>query len=113
MNGDHTAMWLTRKLIWRRYWCSFGMSTSTTQATGAPAASAATNTVVTSSATTRSFSASTSVVTSTVTTSGSPKRSMSIGKYKKARGNIVFARDELEAQFNVDSDANMEDGIEE
>ncbi|GMF29560.1 unnamed protein product [Phytophthora fragariaefolia] len=81
----------------------------TTQAPYTPAASAAANTIVASSATTRSSSASSSVVTSTVTTSSSPKRTMSLGEYKKTRGNTVFARDELEALFNVGSDADMED----
>ncbi|GMF42769.1 unnamed protein product [Phytophthora fragariaefolia] len=38
---------------------------------------------------------------------------MSLGEYKKARGNTVFARDELKAIFNVDSDAYMEDGEED
>ncbi|GMG15241.1 unnamed protein product [Phytophthora fragariaefolia] len=38
---------------------------------------------------------------------------MSLGEYKKARGNTVFARDELEALFDVGSDADMEDGEEE
>ncbi|GMF26181.1 unnamed protein product [Phytophthora fragariaefolia] len=78
-------------------------------AAGTPAASATANTVVASSATTRSYSASPSVVTSTVTTSSSPKRTMSLGDYKKARGNALFARDELEALFDIGSDADMED----
>ncbi|GMF62151.1 unnamed protein product [Phytophthora fragariaefolia] len=89
------------------------MSTPTTQAAGTPAASAAANTAVASSATTGSSPASTSVVTSTVTTPSSPKRTMSLGEYKMARGNTVFARDELEALFDVGSDADMEDGEEE
>ncbi|GMF59275.1 unnamed protein product [Phytophthora fragariaefolia] len=89
------------------------MSTPTTQAAGTPAASAAANTVVASSATTGSSLASTSVVTSTVTTPSSPKRTMSLGDYKKPRGNMVLARDELEALFDVGSDAVMEDGEEE
>ncbi|GMF52119.1 unnamed protein product [Phytophthora fragariaefolia] len=89
------------------------MSTPTTQAAGTPAASAAANTVVASSAMTGSFLASTPVVTSTVTTPSSPKRMMSLGEYKKARGNTVFARDELEALFDVASDAGMEDGEED
>ncbi|GMF56408.1 unnamed protein product [Phytophthora fragariaefolia] len=38
---------------------------------------------------------------------------MSLGEYKKARGNTVFARDELEALFDVGSDADMEDGEED
>ncbi|GMF33902.1 unnamed protein product [Phytophthora fragariaefolia] len=100
-------------LLWRRYSCSFGMSTPTTQAVGTPAASAAANTVVASSPTTGSSLASSSVVTSTVMTSSSPKRTMSLGEYKKARGNTVFARDELEALFDVGSDADMEDGEED
>ncbi|GMF25384.1 unnamed protein product [Phytophthora fragariaefolia] len=83
---------------------------ATTQATGTPAASAAANTVVASSATTGSSSASASVVTSTVTTSGSPKRHRSLGEYKKARGNVMFARVELEARFDVGSDVDMENG---
>ncbi|GMF56854.1 unnamed protein product [Phytophthora fragariaefolia] len=37
---------------------------------------------------------------------------MSLGEYKKARGNTVFARDELEVLFSADSDADMEDGEE-
>ncbi|GMF24871.1 unnamed protein product [Phytophthora fragariaefolia] len=92
--------------------CSFRMSTPTTQAAGTPAASAAANTVVASSATTGSSPASTSVVTSTVTTPSSPKRTMSLGDYKKTREHFV-ARDELEAIFDVGSDADMEDGEEE
>ncbi|GMF56900.1 unnamed protein product [Phytophthora fragariaefolia] len=52
--------------------------------------------------------ASTSVVTLTVTAPSSPKRTMSLGEYKKAYDNTVFARDELEAQFDVGSDADME-----
>ncbi|GMF59086.1 unnamed protein product [Phytophthora fragariaefolia] len=88
------------------------MSTPTTQAAGTPAASAAGNIVVASSATTGSSLASTSVVTSTVSTPSSPKRTMSLGDYKKARGNMVLARDELEALFDVGSDADMEDGRE-
>ncbi|GMF93669.1 unnamed protein product [Phytophthora fragariaefolia] len=35
---------------------------------------------------------------------------MLLGCDKKARGNTVFARDELEALFDVGSDADMEDG---
>ncbi|GMF56385.1 unnamed protein product [Phytophthora fragariaefolia] len=89
------------------------MSTPTTQAAGTPAASAAANTVVASSATTGSSLTSTPVVTSTVTTPSSPKRTNSHGEYKKARGNTVFARDELEALFDVRSDADMEDGEED
>ncbi|GMF38641.1 unnamed protein product [Phytophthora fragariaefolia] len=38
---------------------------------------------------------------------------MSLGEYKKARGNTVFARDELKALFDVGSDADMEDGEED
>ncbi|GMF59076.1 unnamed protein product [Phytophthora fragariaefolia] len=38
---------------------------------------------------------------------------MSLGEYKKALGNTVFARDELEALFDVGSDADMEDGEED
>ncbi|GMF59233.1 unnamed protein product [Phytophthora fragariaefolia] len=86
------------------------MSTPTTQAAGTPAASAAGNIVVATSATTGSALASTSVVTSTVTTPSSPKRTMSLGDYKKTRGNMVLARDELEALFDVGSDADMEGG---
>ncbi|GMF52949.1 unnamed protein product [Phytophthora fragariaefolia] len=93
--------------------CSFRMSTPTTQAASTPAASAAANIVVASSATTGSSLDSTSVVTSAVTTPSSPKRTMSLGDYKKARGNMVLARDELEAPFDVGSDADMEDGEEE
>ncbi|GMF82279.1 unnamed protein product [Phytophthora fragariaefolia] len=89
------------------------MSTPTTQAAGTPAASAAANTVVAFSATTGSALASTSVVTLTVTTPSSPKRTMSLGDYKKTRGNMVLARDELEALVDVGSDADMEDGEEE
>ncbi|GMF40538.1 unnamed protein product [Phytophthora fragariaefolia] len=89
------------------------MSTPTTQAAGMPAASAAANTVVASSTTTGSSLASTPVVTSTVTTPSSPKRMMSLGKYKKTRGNALFARDELEALFDVGSDADMENEEEE
>ncbi|GMF60049.1 unnamed protein product [Phytophthora fragariaefolia] len=93
--------------------CSFRMSTPTTQAASTPAASAAGNIVVASSATTGSSPTSTFVVTSTVTTLSSPKRTMSLEDYKKARGNMMLARDELEALFDVDSDADMEDGEEE
>ncbi|GMF63223.1 unnamed protein product [Phytophthora fragariaefolia] len=90
------------------------MSTPTTQAASTPAASAASNTVVATSATTGSSLASTSVVTLTaVTTPSSPKRTMSLGEYKKTRGNMMLARDELEALFDVGSDADMEDGEEE
>ncbi|GMF82271.1 unnamed protein product [Phytophthora fragariaefolia] len=89
------------------------MSTPTTPAAGTPAASAAGNIVVASSATTGSSLASTSVATSTVTTPSSPKRTMPLGDYKKARGNMVLARDELKALFDVGSDAGMEDGEEE
>ncbi|GMF63496.1 unnamed protein product [Phytophthora fragariaefolia] len=89
------------------------MSTPTTQATGTPAASAAANTVVAFSATIGSSPASTPVVTSTVTTPSSPKRSMSLGDYKKTRGNALFARDELEALFDVGSDADREDEEDE
>ncbi|GMF27741.1 unnamed protein product [Phytophthora fragariaefolia] len=68
-----------------------------------------------SSATTRSSSASSSVVTSTVTTlsSSHTKRTMSLGECKKPRGNTVFARDELEALFRTDSNADVEDGEED
>ncbi|GMF31583.1 unnamed protein product [Phytophthora fragariaefolia] len=38
---------------------------------------------------------------------------MSFGEYKMARGNTVFAGDELEALFKVGSDADMEDGEED
>ncbi|GMF62072.1 unnamed protein product [Phytophthora fragariaefolia] len=38
---------------------------------------------------------------------------MSLGDYKKTRGNMVLARDELEALFDVGSDADMDDGEEE
>ncbi|GMF40549.1 unnamed protein product [Phytophthora fragariaefolia] len=38
---------------------------------------------------------------------------MSLGKYKKTRGNALFARDELEALFDVGSDADMENEEEE
>ncbi|GMF60637.1 unnamed protein product [Phytophthora fragariaefolia] len=78
-----------------------------------PAAPAAANTVVASSGTTGNSPAFTSVVTSTVTTPSSPKRMMPLGEYKKARGNTVYARDELEALFDVGSDADMEDGEDE
>ncbi|GMF64437.1 unnamed protein product [Phytophthora fragariaefolia] len=61
------------------------MSTPTTQAASTPAASAAGNIVVASSATTGSALAVTSVVISTVTTPSSPKRTMSLGDYKKTR----------------------------
>ncbi|GMF48733.1 unnamed protein product [Phytophthora fragariaefolia] len=60
-----------------------------------------------------SLLASSSVVTSTVTTSCWPKLTMSLGDYKKVRGNTVFARDELEALFDVGSDADKEDGEED
>ncbi|GMF46720.1 unnamed protein product [Phytophthora fragariaefolia] len=86
------------------------MSTPTTQAAGTPAASAAANSVVASLATTGISPASTPVVTSTVTTPSSPKRTMLLGDYKKTRGNALFARDELEALFDVGSDADMKDG---
>ncbi|GMF60259.1 unnamed protein product [Phytophthora fragariaefolia] len=87
------------------------MSTPTTQGTGTHAASA--NTVVASSVTTGNSPAPTPVVTSTVTTPSSPQRTKSLGDYKKARGNMVLAHDELEALFDVSSDADMEDGEEE
>ncbi|GMF18017.1 unnamed protein product [Phytophthora fragariaefolia] len=89
------------------------MSTPTTQAASAPAASAAGDIVVASSATTGSSLASTFVVTSMVSTPSSPKRMMSLGDYKKTRGNALLARDELEALFDVGSDVDMEDGEEE
>ncbi|GMF16048.1 unnamed protein product [Phytophthora fragariaefolia] len=89
------------------------MSTPTTQAAGTPAASAAGNIAVASSAATGSSLASMSVVTSTVTTPSSPKRTMSLGDYKKTRGNMVLVRDELEALCDVGNDADMEDGEEE
>ncbi|GMF35858.1 unnamed protein product [Phytophthora fragariaefolia] len=89
------------------------MSTPTTQAAATPAASTAGDIVVASSATTGSSPTSTSVVTSTVTTPSSPKRTMSLGDYKKTHGNMVLTRDELEALFDVGSDADMEDGEEE
>ncbi|GMF57807.1 unnamed protein product [Phytophthora fragariaefolia] len=89
------------------------MSTPTPQAAGTPAASAVANTVVTNPATTGSSLASTSVVTPTVTTPSFPKQTMSLGDYKKTRGNMVLARDELEALFDVGSDADMEDREEE
>ncbi|GMF63299.1 unnamed protein product [Phytophthora fragariaefolia] len=38
---------------------------------------------------------------------------MSLGDYKKTRGNMVLARDELEALFDVGRDADMEDGEDE
>ncbi|GMF53735.1 unnamed protein product [Phytophthora fragariaefolia] len=102
-----------QRLLRRGYSCSFQMSTPTTQAAGTPAASAAANTVVTSSATTGSSLDSTSVVTSTVTTPSSPKRTMSLGDYKKTRGNALFVHDEFEALFDIGSDADMEAGDEE
>ncbi|GMF57853.1 unnamed protein product [Phytophthora fragariaefolia] len=89
------------------------MSTPTTQAASTPAASAAGNVVVASSATTGSSPASTSVVPSTVTTPSSPKRTMLLGDYKQTRGNALFARDELDALFDVSSCADMKDGEEE
>ncbi|GMF16015.1 unnamed protein product [Phytophthora fragariaefolia] len=89
------------------------MSTPTTQAASTPAASAGANTVVASSATTGGSLASTPVVTSTVTTPSSPKRTMSLVGYKNARSNMVPARDELEALFDVGSDADIEDEEEE
>ncbi|GMF57793.1 unnamed protein product [Phytophthora fragariaefolia] len=89
------------------------MGAPTTQAAGTPAASAAANTVVASSATTGSSPASTPVVTSTVTTPSSPKRTMSLGDYKKAHDNTLFDRDELEALFDVGSDADMENDEED
>ncbi|GMF29262.1 unnamed protein product [Phytophthora fragariaefolia] len=89
------------------------MSTPTTQTSGAPATPAAADTAVASTATTRSSTASTtSNVTSTVTTSSSPKRTMSLGKYKKARGKATFFRHELQALFDDDSDADMEEDKE-
>ncbi|GMF47887.1 unnamed protein product [Phytophthora fragariaefolia] len=84
------------------------MRTPTTQAVSTPAASAAGNIVVAEEATTGSSLASTSVVTSTATTPSSPNRTMSLGEYKKAHGNTVFACDELEALFDVGSNADME-----
>ncbi|GMF58949.1 unnamed protein product [Phytophthora fragariaefolia] len=89
------------------------MSTPMTQAVGTSAASAAANTVVASSATAGSSSASSSVVTSPVTTSSFPKRHRSLGGYKKARDNTVFAYNDLEALFDVGSDTDMEDGEED
>ncbi|GMF63391.1 unnamed protein product [Phytophthora fragariaefolia] len=38
---------------------------------------------------------------------------MSLGDYKQTRGNALFARDELEALFDVGSDTDMEDEEEE
>ncbi|GMF59410.1 unnamed protein product [Phytophthora fragariaefolia] len=38
---------------------------------------------------------------------------MSLGEYKKARGNTLYARDKPEALFDVGSDADMEDEEEE
>ncbi|GMF52990.1 unnamed protein product [Phytophthora fragariaefolia] len=113
MNGDHTACGPPEYFFGEDTSCSFGMSTPTTQAAGTPAASAAGNIVVATSVTTGSSLASTSVVTSSVTTPCSPKRTMSLGDYKKTRGNMVLARDELEALFDVGSDVDMEDGEEE
>ncbi|GMF44034.1 unnamed protein product [Phytophthora fragariaefolia] len=113
MNGDHTACGPLEYFSWVDTSCSFQMSTPTTQAAGTPAAYAAGNIVVASSATTGSSSTSTSVVTPTVTTPSSPKRTMSLGDYKKARGNMALTRDELEALFDVGSDADMKDGEEE
>ncbi|GMF62187.1 unnamed protein product [Phytophthora fragariaefolia] len=84
------------------------MSTPTTQAAGTSAASAAANPVVAPVPTTGNSLASSSVVTSTVTTSSSPKRTISLGEYKKARGNTMFARDELQALFDAGSDSDME-----
>ncbi|GMG18571.1 unnamed protein product [Phytophthora fragariaefolia] len=69
------------------------MSTPTTQAAGTPAAFAAGNIVVAKVATTI--------------------RTVSLGDYKKTRGNMVLARDELEALFDVGSDGDMEDEEEE
>ncbi|GMF25351.1 unnamed protein product [Phytophthora fragariaefolia] len=110
MNGGHTAMWSTRMyplvrvaLMWRLTECPLGT----------PAAYEAANTVVASSATTGNSTASTLVVTSMEMTPSSPKRMMSHGEYKKTRGNMVLARDELEALFDVGSDADMKDGEEE
>ncbi|GMF42310.1 unnamed protein product [Phytophthora fragariaefolia] len=88
------------------------MSTPTTQAASTPTASAAGSIGVASSATTGSSPTSTSVVTTTMTTPSSPKRTMSLGDYKKARGDMVLAHDELEALFDVGSDV-VEDGEEE
>ncbi|GMF15911.1 unnamed protein product [Phytophthora fragariaefolia] len=42
-----------------------------------------------------------------------PKRTMSLGEYKNARGSTVFARNELQALFDADSVADMEDGEED
>ncbi|GMF36229.1 unnamed protein product [Phytophthora fragariaefolia] len=89
------------------------MSTPTMTAAGTPAAPAAASTVVVSSATTGCSPASTSVVTSMMTTPNSSERTMPLGEYKKARGNTVYACDELEALFDAGSDADMEDGGEE
>ncbi|GMF67872.1 unnamed protein product [Phytophthora fragariaefolia] len=88
-----------QRFLRRRYSCSFRMNTPTTQAAGTPAASAAANTVVASSATTGSSPASTSVVTSTMTTPSPPKRTMSLGEYKKARGNTVYLKDLILSMF--------------
>ncbi|GMF59119.1 unnamed protein product [Phytophthora fragariaefolia] len=38
---------------------------------------------------------------------------MSLGEYKKARGNTVVACDELEPIFDVGSDVDMDDGEED
>ncbi|GMF50942.1 unnamed protein product [Phytophthora fragariaefolia] len=89
------------------------MGTPTTQAAGTPAASAAANTVFASSAAPGSSLASTPVVTSTVTMPSSPKRTKSLGDYKKTCGNALFDCDVLEDLFDVGSDADMEDGEEE
>ncbi|KAE9332086.1 hypothetical protein PF008_g15110 [Phytophthora fragariae] len=87
------------------------MSTPTTQNSDAPAAPAAADAGVASKVTTATFMASTaSVVTSTVTTPSSPKRTISVGEYKKTRGKAVYARDVLFDGIDVGSDVAMEEG---
>ncbi|KAE9336896.1 hypothetical protein PF008_g12809 [Phytophthora fragariae] len=89
------------------------MSTPTTQTSDAPAAPAAADAVVTTSASTATSSASSaSVVTSTVTTSSSPKRTISVGEYKKTRSKPIYARDTLFEELGVGIDVDMEEGEE-
>ncbi|KAE9268968.1 hypothetical protein PR003_g31278 [Phytophthora rubi] len=87
------------------------MSTPTTQTSDELAAPAAAGAVVANTATTATSSASSaSVVTSTVMTSSSPKRTISVGEYHKARGKVTYANETL---FDGIEDAVMEEGEEE
>ncbi|GMF48607.1 unnamed protein product [Phytophthora fragariaefolia] len=107
----HRSRHINPKSSSERTRAAFEISTPTTQAIDAPAARAADNTVVDSTLTTRSSSASTIfVVTATVTTSSSSKHTMSLGEYKKVRSKATLTHDELQAIFDDGSDADMEGG---